>query len=387
MSRPASRLLDRLSRVVTPGRRLIPQIDGFRFVAISSVFFYHIATTIAGQGTSTTSPNLAIRFLMDVGRYGVELFFVISGFVLALPFVRARLAGGKPVSLRAYFLRRVTRLEPPYFFLMLAIFTVECASGAFLARDMWPHLIAGMVYQHNAIYGVMNPVLGATWSLEVEIQFYVLTPILTGIFLVRNHRLRRALLVALILDFGLSHYYATQFRYFGSVIGHLQEFFAGYLLADIYVVDWRERPTESRAWDGVAILCWIAIWPLVSYQRFFYPIEPLVILLAYCGSIRGRYCRRVFGNPWLVAIGGMCYTIYLVHGPIIVHALQLGLGRIGPMPFGHALLFWSVVLTPLTLAVSGILFVVLERPCMNPAWPSQLLTWVRSKARRHSGVV
>ena len=375
-------LLERLGRVVSPGRRLIPQIDGFRFVAISSVFFYHIAHTIASQGAGTGEPSLPLRVLMDVGRYGVELFFVISGFVLALPFVRARLAGGKPVSLRAYFLRRVTRLEPPYFLLLVAIFFIECSSGALRAGEAWPHLLVGLLYQHTNIYGVQNPVLGATWSLEVEIQFYVLTPILTAIFFLRNRLVRRLLLVALILVFGMPRYSTTYFRYFGSVIGHLHEFFAGYLLADLYVVDWREEPTESRAWDWIAIASWLAIWPLVVHERYFYAIQPLVVLLAYAGSIRGRYCRRVFGNLWLVAIGGMCYTIYLVHGPIIVHAIQAGTRLIHPMSFGAAFVVWSLVLTPLALVVSGILFMVLERPCMNPAWPSLLKAWVRSKVRQ-----
>ncbi len=99
----------------------------------------------------------------------------------------------------------------------------------------------------------------------------------------------------------------------------------------------REDPVESRAWDWVAIASWVAIWPLVAHERYFYGIQPLVVLLAYCGSIRGRWCRRVLGNP---------------------------------------------VLTPLALTVSGILFVFLERPCMNPAWPSLLLEKLRPKMRR-----
>src|SRR5262245_10743057 len=55
------------------------------------------------------------------GRYGVQLFFIISGFILALPFAAERLAGARPVRLKAFYLRRLTRLEPPYF-LVLTIF-------------------------------------------------------------------------------------------------------------------------------------------------------------------------------------------------------------------------------------------------------------------------
>jgi len=375
-------LLSHLGRIVTPGRRLIPQIDGFRFVAITSVFFYHIAHTLPVIGASVGPPNAPIRFLMNVGRYGVELFFVISGFVLALPFVRARLAGGKPVSLRAYYIRRVTRLEPPYIVLMLAHFVLEIATRMQTLKGLWPHLLVGLVYQHNWAYGGMNPVQGATWSLEVEVQFYVLTPLLAGIFLLKNRYLRRSSLIALSVAMGVTRYLIMDWRYFASVFGHLHEFFAGYLLADIYVVDWKEQPTESRAWDVASIVAWILIWPMVAYEQYFYAVLPMMVLVAYWGSIRGTWCRRVFGNPWIVVTGGMCYTIYLVHSAIIVQFGRLGLRFLPAMPFGKAFVFWSVVLTPLALVISAVIFAVLERPCMNPAWPRLLAGKVRLRVAR-----
>ena len=60
-----------------------------------------------------------IARVLEHGNYGVQLFFVISGFVLALPFASHYLCQTRAVSLRAYFLRRLTRLEPPYVLSML----------------------------------------------------------------------------------------------------------------------------------------------------------------------------------------------------------------------------------------------------------------------------
>ena len=57
-----------------------------------------------------------------VGFRGVELFFVISGFILGLPFAAHYLKGAAPVSLRKYYLRRLTRLEPPYIVALLVLF-------------------------------------------------------------------------------------------------------------------------------------------------------------------------------------------------------------------------------------------------------------------------
>ena len=376
--------LDRLGRIVTPGRRLIPQIDGLRFVAIAAVFYYHIGHRLALSGAGLGNASYPLAVLMTVGRYGVELFFVISGFVLALPFIRARLANGKTVSLRAYYLRRVTRLEPPYVLLLLAAFVLDLITGLATGRDLWRHLLAGLIYQHNAIFGFLNPVMDVAWSLEVEIQFYVLTPIFSAIFLLKNRKARRGLILMVILGFGFARFLIPAWRYYTSVAGHLQEFFTGYLLADLYIVDWKERPTESHAWDLASVVAWAALWPMVLFENKLFPLLPFVVLLAYCGALRGCWSRRVFGHPWIAATGGMCYTIYLVHSEFIHHMVNAGRHIIPALPFNKAFLFWSVVLTPLTFGISVLLFVSLERPCMNPTWPSLLVAKLRRTLRRPS---
>lgn len=374
--------LERLGRVVSPGRRLIPQIDGLRFVAIAAVFYYHICHRLALSGAGTGEPGYVITLLMTTGRYGVELFFVISGFVLALPFVRARLADGKPVSLKAYFLRRVTRLEPPYVILLFAAFALDLVTGLATGRDLWRHLLAGFIYQHNTIFGFLNPVMDVAWSLEVEIQFYVLTPLLCAVFLLKDRWIRRGLLLMVIVNFGFARFIISEWRYYTSVAGHLQEFCTGYLLADLYVVNWKEQPTESRAWDLASLVAWVALWPMVRNEHRLFPLLPFVILLAYCGALRGRWSRRFFGSPWIAATGGMCYTIYLIHSELIHHLVNAGRHFIPAMRFDRAFLFWSLILTPLTFGISVVLFVFLERPCMNPAWPSLFAARVRSAFRR-----
>jgi len=63
------------------------------------------------QGVGATS---WLNKVFSAGHNGVPLFFAISGFILSLPFARQGLGGGSPVSLRQYYIRRVTRIEPPY---------------------------------------------------------------------------------------------------------------------------------------------------------------------------------------------------------------------------------------------------------------------------------
>ncbi len=69
------------------------------------------------------------------GDRGVELFFVISGMILAMPFARQYLTDGKSVSLRKYYMRRVTRLEPPY---ILSVILFTAMSAAYMHGHLWP---------------------------------------------------------------------------------------------------------------------------------------------------------------------------------------------------------------------------------------------------------
>jgi peptidoglycan/LPS O-acetylase OafA/YrhL len=113
-------LLARFSRR-TSATRFIPEIDGLRFLSIALVLLFHVTVvvgllqhtrTIRGPFGSISPPTEAqglVLRLLEQGGFGVDIFFVVSGFVLALPFISARVLGGKVVNLRYYFARRVTR--------------------------------------------------------------------------------------------------------------------------------------------------------------------------------------------------------------------------------------------------------------------------------------
>jgi peptidoglycan/LPS O-acetylase OafA/YrhL len=122
--------LSQLSRVTTPGRAFIPQIDGLRFIAIMAVLAYHVRYIssyhlhVSPQGWPVEGDW--VNDIFSTGNLGVQLFFALSGFILSLPFARWRLAGEKPVRLSDYYLRRVTRIEPPYL-IHLAFLFLLCA--------------------------------------------------------------------------------------------------------------------------------------------------------------------------------------------------------------------------------------------------------------------
>jgi peptidoglycan/LPS O-acetylase OafA/YrhL len=210
------RLLARLGRVTT-GVAVIPEIDGLRFFAIASVILYHLNFVLTKNTprffTPIPNPDAAQAFgpgaaghplwsALEQGWFGVPLFFAISGFVLGLPFARQYQGTGPAVSLHRYFLRRLTRLEPPYLINLVLLTTVWLVVKHRPAADVLPHALASAAYIHNIVYLGRDPISSVIWSLEVEVQFYILAPLLTMVFLVHGRWLRRAILAGGMLVMG-----------------------------------------------------------------------------------------------------------------------------------------------------------------------------------------
>jgi peptidoglycan/LPS O-acetylase OafA/YrhL len=336
--------LSRFIRVTSSGR-FIPEIDGFRFIAIASVFCLHdVGQVLAKHNMALDSSRrvhldllpTADRWLGSIlwtGGFGVQLFFVISGFILALPFAEHRLLGREKPLLRAYYLRRVTRLEPPY--MLNLIF--GCLALGFVHHWRDPewhpfealrHLGASMLYLHNQIFGYQSTINGATWSLEIEIQFYILAPLLGCLFLIRKTLTRRIVLIALCLAFAVFSNCATYvlgdhpYRYRLSIANALQYFLAGFILADIYLVHpGFLRGTKSLRWDFVALLCASAGVALVHFGGGEEGIWgnlpfalPFLVLLFYIAGFKSILFNKFLNARPIFLIGGMCYSIYLYHG-------------------------------------------------------------------------
>jgi len=354
-------------RRITSQKRFIPQIDGLRFVAILSVVLFHLYASLNHDGAILNSGFDPVQIGI-LSKRGVELFFVISGFILGVPFASSYLLGAPKINLKQYFLRRLTRLEPPYILSLLfwaaILFVVARQSG----REILPHLLASMAYLHNLIYNSDSTINVVAWSLEVEVQFYVLVPLLAGIFAIADARIRRSVIVILMLASAVLGGQFLHTRLQTSVLYYLPLFLAGFLLCDLYVTrrDWK----ASWAWD-VAALCG---WPLVWYlsPAWSHILLPFVIVVLYLAAFRGRLCSKLFSHPVITDIGGMCYSLYLFHFLIISSVCRVS----KPVHFGHN--FWAyyllqaVLVLPVVLILCGVFFLLVERPCMDRDWPRKL---------------
>jgi peptidoglycan/LPS O-acetylase OafA/YrhL len=369
------------------GGTWVPQIDGLRFVAIVSVVLFHVMGQLlvrTGHFIAVQPRYALLTQLVGNGDRGVLLFFVISGYILARPFLREYRLGGKRVSVGAYYLRRVTRLEPPYI-LSLLLYTFAIWAFGIPLRPLLPHLAASMVYLHGLIYRTVSSISFVTWSLEIEIQFYILAPLLGMIYLLGNTVLRRSVLVALVLAGGAFSLYANGHDatiWHWTILGHIHYFLAGFLLADI-VEGHQQADRRSFAWDAAALACWIIIF-LLPRTTATLAWLPLLILPAYLAAFYGPASKRLFSSPFVALGGGMCYSFYLLHMLIIsvVFKATRHLAIYQDFLLNFTL---QIVTLGSAIAVFGTLYYVLiERPCMDPQWPQKLWLSLGGTERRRA---
>ena len=307
------------------------------------------------------------------GDRGVRLFFIISGFVLGLGFARQHLQCGKNVNLKKYFLRRVTRLEPPYIFNL-----VVCAVTAFVyyhqaLSTMLPHLLASIFYLHNIAYRTPSLINGVTWSLEVEIQFYILAPLISLLFRISGVWLRRSVFLLMIALIGLLQMEFRVVATLGSltIFYYLQYFLAGLLLTDLYLTE-GPRFQNHWQWDVLSVCGWPLIFLIPANFIWYHELLPFLILPLYIAAFKGNLFRKFFSSTWIATIGGMCYSIYLWHFFVIGVFFKITRHLIIFHDFLLNLFAQVIGLGVPIAVVSVLMFVLIERPCMDPAWPRKL---------------
>jgi peptidoglycan/LPS O-acetylase OafA/YrhL len=373
--RPAANwLAGKLSRV-TSSREFIPEVDGLRFLALMPVLFLHSATHfLIWRGWTDFSGDWAvghgaILHGLGLGALGVQLFFVLSGFAVALPFARYRLLGATKPRLSRYFMRRLTRIEPPYVIALLAMF---------LLWRNWhylPDLFAGLVYMHQFVFATRNPINIVTWSLEVEVTFYLLAPLLTGIYLIPGRRARWLLQLLLL---GAYNYFVWQWlihhlppRLNDTLLISLPFFLAGILLADLYACGVMPR-SRKFVWDiaalgGVALL----LYSCVGAPRLLWTI-PISLIVLFLGGMQGRLLNSFLRLRPITIVGGMCYSAYLWHTWMLVR-LRAYIAPLVPhgLSDGRASLVFCFLMVPVLVVLTAPIYYFLEKPFMSRPTPAR----------------
>jgi len=372
------------SRITSSGN-FIPQVDGLRFLAILTVVLFHLYGFIEVKDNSIYNSSYNFNFALNLiknGNFGVELFFVLSGFILGLPFAKYYLLKGSKISLKSYFLRRLSRLEPPYIIVMFLLLIVSLIISNNLSTiEAIQSFLASIAYIHNFIYAEPSFINTVAWSLEIEIQFYILAPLLSLFFIINKNIIRRTLLIFTILFFSLFSLLVT--LPFLSILDYLQYFLLGFLLVDFYLIE-RVKNKTSILRNILTIISFLIIFSFnekyfnTNFQKFLWNISVLILIFSAYYNIILRKSLRFFSLRTITNVGGMCYTIYLLHFAIISFVGNpLLYIQFSSNPILNIGLYSIIILSSIIL-VSVVFFVLIERPCMDKNWPTNLKNYVIS---------
>lgn len=333
-------------------KQKIYSIQHLRWFAATLVVLHHSVDQIP-------KPFPVHSYITHVGEFGVDIFFVISGFILWYITAQSR---PRPVP---FLINRATRVYPLYWFFTLAmVIAVIAVPGALRFGYVAPEFVLKslLLYPvwHPILHGI-NPVLPIGWTLQFEVFFYLVFALM--LFLPQSKRLTANLsaLVVLTALGRLIHFNNPPLHVYTDL--PLLEFGAGLILGALYQKRRLVSPAIGIAMAAVALL-WA--WPMTVHEDSVYrPLAwgPPAALLVY-GILSAEYGSKTQWNLRLLELmGDASYSIYLCH------LFALGLIRVvwKPLPdFGTLGGFLYVILGIVFSTLIGLLcHIYVEKPLVN----------------------
>ena len=303
-----------------------PDIDGLRAIAVIAVIFYHSQITILD------------RQVFKGGFIGVDIFFVISGYLITSIILKELVSTGS-FSFKYFYERRARRILPVLLFVMLVSlsFAIIYLSPSGLI-DFSKSLIYSLGFSSNYYFyytgelygaksGLLKPLLH-TWSLSVEEQFYILFPI---VLLISFKYFRKYLLSIMIFMFlislGAAEYVSRhniKLNFYGLPT-RIWELLAGSILAHLMIINTNKKFSHLNF-----LLPIIGIFLIGHSIIYFddemrhpsiYTLSPIIgtCLIIYFFNYN-QLLTKLLSSKYVVKIGLISYSLYLWHYPIFAFA-------------------------------------------------------------------
>jgi peptidoglycan/LPS O-acetylase OafA/YrhL len=349
---------------VATTRAWIPALQSLRGVAALWVVLYHVQVYTVFRG----APLLPLPG-MRLGWLGVDLFFVLSAYLLGQPFI-----DGRSPTYRRFMTDRFLRIAPAYY----AAFLAAILLYVLFAPDAWTpgKAVWTLLFLQNHEFQSFLAVNPAFWSLAVEMQFYLVLPFLARRFRGPRWPWTLAICVAVSLLYrGILYQMDTTEAYqleAMSLPGFLGHFALGLAAARIRLLDnpvgsGTRRATFIAGFALVVIPA--ALWVpagSIYFSVTSLEVDMLLRVVAGCGfalmvlaTASGGWVAKALAVRPLQWLGGISYSLYLMHIPVQVVLMQV----LDPTEDPWS---WAVSATLLSLFSGWLLYVTVEAPA--EAW-------------------
>ena len=352
-------------------------LEGVRGLAVALVFLVHFDATFSRFLLPGSLARTVSNWASRIGYHGVDIFFVLSGFLIYRGVV------GRRVSYATFFARRVRRIYPTFlavFALYVALSFVVPSYSKLPPEGRATYLVENLLLLPGVFK--IQPLITVSWSLSYEIFFYLSLPLIVG--LLQMHRWRPGARMAFFAAIPVSLFLIGPITPF--TLSRFMIFLPGMMLADL-AVGWRDRPKSPARLEwlllplivalGIAGV-WIEAIPLARLPHFWAADQlrgsntairqtvliggAAALLIGIGLRVDGTIGRFFMWRP-LRYLGNMSYSYYLFHG-LTLNAIKFMCDRL--LPTDYVSVPMVVVALPLsfgvTVVTSTVLFLVIEKP-------------------------
>ncbi len=368
------RLANSAPRHVPTRRAEIAAITGLRGLAALMVAIYHINPELIARS------GVGVRVLVGKGYLWVDLFFVLSGFVLAMNYGHLFAGGWSAAEWRAFLIRRIARVYPLYCLVVLAGFagwlaaTHASHAASLLPKPPLNHPMLDAAVNMLMIqsWGIGPSIDGTAWSLSTEWAAYLLFPFLVAATLFSQPRVAAgagaiaaaSAIATVAMTSGDGAYHSGPLdAYDGATLEPILRCLAGFILGLLmFRLAQSERVLERAAREtvvGAVVLLLVIGFAIGAHDLLIYPLFAILVLGLY--GNRG-WCGRMFGCRALYWLGTVSYSLYLLHPFLILprRGMEAALQAWSPGPWAY----WvtSLAIYVVLFAASDLSYRLIEQP-------------------------
>lgn len=337
----------------------IRSMEGMRGFAVFLVFLAHYVSLMSPWLSKDSAIAEFAEAIHAVGNVGVDLFFVLSGYLI----YRSML--GRDQSILRFFRRRVERIYPCFLVVLLLYLVISVARPADSkiagsGIDACVYILQNLLLLPG-IFPIV-PIITVAWSLSYEMMFYVAIPLLIITLKLRERGTRWRVAFFLIVAAGIAAYSAL-------FAGHVRliMFVSGILLNEAMREPSLKAPGNTAA--VIALVCAMAAASVPTYGSLAYTVKVIVLFGAFfvmcysCFSRPAEWLAQQFSHKHIRWLGNMSYSYYLLHGLTLKIAFAALASKVQVVADETAFFFLLLpVMFAITLVPAALLFLLIERP-------------------------